>query len=182
MKELALNIMDIAQNSIRAKADHIVIAVKESVTDDSLIITITDNGMGIPKNMLKNVTDPFVTSRTKRKVGMGLAFLSQHAELAGGKLTISSKEYGGTCVKAIFSLNHIDRQPLGDIAGVIKLIVMANPKIEIEYFHKTDIGEFSVKTSEIRQVFEVKELNDNVLMEDIRKMIRGNLMEIGTVA
>jgi anti-sigma regulatory factor (Ser/Thr protein kinase) len=179
MKTLALNILDIVQNSVRAKADEISIEVTESVVADILIITITDNGEGIPGGMLENVTDPYVTSRTKRRLGLGLPLLKQHAELAGGNLKIESELNKGTRVTARFTLSHIDRQPLGDITGVLKILIAANQGINFIYCHVTDNGNFRFSSKETKEYLEVEELSNNSLLEDICKMITENLYEIG---
>ena len=182
MKELSLNILDIVQNSIRAKASMISISVEESVIGNTLSIGIKDNGEGMPAKMLETVTDPYTTSRTKRKVGLGLPFLRQHAEMAGGNLNIISVPGEGTSVEANFILNHFDRQPLGDISGVLKIMIIANPGIEFAYRHKTDMGKFEIDTKEIKEVLETEDLTDNGLMNDIRDMIRDNLESIGIKA
>ena len=178
MKELSLNILDIVQNSIRAEADLISIEIKESVTSDQYQITITDNGNGISKEFLKNVTDPFVTSRTKRKMGLGLPLLKYHSEITGGGMEISSEEKKGTKVTAILSNGHIDRQPLGDIAGVIILMIAANPGINFSYSHRTDNGSFIFSTIETKEYLETNTLNDRNLLNDIGNMINENLKQI----
>ncbi len=178
MKELSLNILDVVQNSIRAKSQSINVVIEESVKKNSIRIIITDDGQGISEEMLPDVTDGFVTSRTKRKVGLGLPFLRQHAESAGGWLKIRSHEGAGTRVEASFILDHIDRQPMGDIAGVIKILMMTNPDIEFRYKHSTDSGEFTVDTREIKETFEVNSLNDNNLMKDVKSMMVENLRSI----
>ena len=142
MKTLSLNILDIAQNSIRAKASEISIEIEESKSLDLFTITITDNGTGIPKEILENITDPFVTTRTTRKVGLGLSLLNYRANLTGGVLKIDSEEEKGTVIKAAFPHSHIDRQPLGDIAGVIMILLTSGNEISIMYRHRTDNGEY----------------------------------------
>jgi anti-sigma regulatory factor (Ser/Thr protein kinase) len=181
VKELSLNILDIVQNSIRAKANLIEILINESENEDFIKIQISDNGNGIPKEMLKVVTDPYTTSRTTRKVGLGLAFLKQHAEMSDGGVEVESIEGMGTKISASFSLHHVDRQPMGDIAGVIKILIMANPDIDFVYFHKSDNGEFCIDTREIKVLFEVNNLTDNNLMQDVKEMITQNLSCIGAV-
>ena len=130
MKSLSLNILDIVQNSIRAKADQISINISESAASDKYIILIDDNGCGIPKEIFEKVTDPFVTTRTKRRMGLGLALLKYHAELTGGKLKIDTIESKGTTITATFSYSHLDRQPMGDISGVLIMMIAANPDKE----------------------------------------------------
>jgi hypothetical protein len=178
MKEISLHILDIVQNSIRAKATEISIEIEESEAKNLYIIRISDNGNGISKEMLNKVTDPYVTSRTRRKMGLGLPLLKYHAELTGGTIEISSEEGKGTRVEAGFSFNHIDRQPLGDITGVIIILVAANPSLDIIYRHKTDRGEFSFSSRETREYLEVENLSDRELLKDLAVMIHENLEEI----
>jgi DNA mismatch repair ATPase MutL len=178
MKTLALNILDIVQNSIRASADEITVSITESVKEDLFRIIIEDNGTGIPKEILKNVTDPFVTTRTRRRMGLGLSLLKYHAEITGGGIEIKSEEKSGTRVKAVFSNKHIDRQPLGDIAGVISILIASNPGIEFIYNHKTDSGIYSFSTKETKEFLETDELTCQALLQDIVDMINSNLTDI----
>jgi Histidine kinase-, DNA gyrase B-, and HSP90-like ATPase len=179
MKELSLNILDIVQNSIRAKAGNISIEINEAVEQDQYMIVVSDNGSGIPGELAKNVTDPFVTTRTKRRMGLGLPLLKYHAELTGGGLTIRSQPGEGTHVEASFSLKHIDRQPLGDIVGVILLLLASNPGINFTYLHKTDLGEYRFSSEETKAYLEVDALTDKDLLGQIGFMISENLKEIG---
>jgi hypothetical protein len=178
MKELSLNILDIVQNSIRAKADEIVIEISESAREDLYKIAITDNGSGIPIEILENVTDPFITTRTKRRMGLGLPLLKYHAELAGGGLEIFTEAGRGTEIRASFIYSHIDRQPLGDIAGVLVLLLTANPEIDFTFRHTTDIGGYSFSSLETREYLEADTLNDRSLLKLIGEMIRENLKAI----
>jgi K+-sensing histidine kinase KdpD len=140
MLTLALNILDIVQNSIRAKASEIVIDISESIKNDLLEIKVSDNGKGMPEELLSKVTDPFVTTRTTRKIGMGLPLFKYQANLAGGDLSILSGEGRGTTVNVTFALGHVDRQPLGDIAGVMTILMSANPELVSFTATKTDTG------------------------------------------
>lgn len=178
MISLSLNILDIVQNSVRAKANAISIEIIESEIIDLYMIIITDNGTGIPEDILKNVTDPFVTTRTKRKMGLGLPLLKYHAELANGNLNISSEKGKGTKVTARFSFSHIDRQPLGDIAGVLKILIAGNPEIDFSYRHVTDKGEYRFSVKETMEYLEIENLSENNLLNDISGMISENLNEI----
>jgi hypothetical protein len=178
MKTLALNILDIVQNSVRARAHNIGVTILESEAEDLYIIEIEDDGTGIPSSILQKITDPFVTTRTKRRMGLGLSLLKYHAELTGGNLEIRSEEGQGTKVSAKFSYNHIDRQPLGDIGGVMKILIGANPGIEFMYTHKTDTGSYSFSTKEIKEYLGITQITDYELLEDIKSMIDSNLEEI----
>ena len=140
MKELSLNILDIAQNSIKANASLLEILLEE--TNETLRITITDNGCGMTPEILARVTDPFCTTRTTRKVGMGLPLFKMEAEQTGGNLEISSKSIAdypdshGTKVSALFYKNHIDFTPLGDVISTVITIIQGScDKTELVYRH-----------------------------------------------
>jgi DNA mismatch repair ATPase MutL len=178
MKTLSLNILDIVQNSIRARANDIFIGITESLSDDLYQITILDNGTGIPEEIYKKVTDPFFTTRTKRKMGLGLPLLKYHSELTGGGLDISSTQGAGTEITARFSCSHIDRQPLGDITGVLIMLIASNPEINFSYCHKTDNGEYCFSTLETKKYLELDSLYGRELLSDIRAMINENIKEI----
>jgi len=178
MKELSLNILDIVQNSLRAGAVKISIEIKESAMTDIYRIVVTDNGNGIPANILDKVTDPFVTTRTKRKMGLGLPLLKYHAELTGGGLSVESEPGKGTRVVASLSLKHIDRQPLGDITGVLILLLASNPEINLTYLHITDQGEYRFSSEETKAYLEVDTLNERDLLDQLGNLISENLKEI----
>ena len=152
MKELSLNILDIAQNSIKAEATVINIEVIESAVNNILSIKISDNGCGMDKDFLDKVCDPFVTTRTTRKVGLGIPLLKSSAEGCDGEFKISSQKNVGTEVFASFALNHLDRVPLGDMAQTIITLITFNEKIKYIYKHVTDKGEFIFDTEEIKKV------------------------------
>ncbi|MBK7713227.1 MAG: ATP-binding protein [Bacteroidales bacterium] len=178
MKTLSLNILDIVQNSIRAEADMITIEIEESAVKDIYKIVITDNGKGISGEILENVTDPFVTTRTRRRFGLGLPLLKYHAEITGGNLEVSSEPGKGTVIRVDFSNSHIDRQPLGDISGVLIILIAANPSKDFSYCHSTDSGEYRFNTADTKEYLEVETLSDMALLEDIKSIINENLKVI----
>ena len=151
MKELSLHILDIAENSVKAKASKIEITVSEDTKNNLLTIGIKDNGCGMSEEFLKTVKDPFSTTRTTRRVGMGLSLFEAAAQQCGGGLDIKSKEGEGTEVYVTFALNHIDRAPLGDMAGTIETLIGGSPDIDFIYRHKKDGAEFVLDTEEIRE-------------------------------
>lgn len=173
MKDLALHILDIAQNSITAGARLIEINISENMPGNMLGITIRDNGKGISAEMLAQVTDPYVTSRTTRKVGMGLPLFRQNAEQTGGRLTIQSEPGKGTEVEAVFAANHIDLPPWGDIAGVIILLVTANPELDFLYIHRSKTGAYVFDTREIKAELDEVRIDD----PDVRKFLKEMLVE-----
>jgi hypothetical protein len=178
MKELALHILDITQNSVRAKATGIKIGIKESPLANTLVITITDNGCGMSAEVLKNAIDPFYTSRTTRRVGLGLPLLRMNADLAGGGMDITSEPGKGTTVTATFSLNHIDRPPMGDIAGTIALIISGNPAIDFFFSYCFEYEEWSIDTHELKEALGDTPVNDLKVVKYLKEMINENIEEL----
>ncbi len=152
MKELSLHILDIAENSVKAKASKIEISVFEDTENNLLTIGIKDNGCGMSEEFLKKVKDPFSTTRTTRRVGMGLSLFEAAAQQCGGGLDITSKEGVGTEVLVTFTLNHIDRAPLGDMAGTMQTLIGGSPDIDFIYRHKKDGAEVVMDTANIREM------------------------------
>jgi len=152
MRELSLHILDIVQNSISAQAKNISIEISEQVQADKLTIVITDDGKGMSEAFLAEVISPFATTRTTRKVGLGIPLFKEAAEETGGSFTIESKLGEGTRVCAEFGYSHIDRQPLGDIASVMYVLVHGNPNLDFYYKHNVEENEFIFDTKQIRSV------------------------------
>lgn len=178
MKDLSLHILDIAQNSITAKATLIQIAIVEDTVADTYTITITDNGYGIPPDMLARVTDPYTTSRTTRKVGLGIPLFKQNAERTGGGLTITSEVGKGTVLTAVFVHSNIDRPVLGDIAGVVVILVSANPSIDFVYTHVVNQQSYVFDTREVREALDGIPLNEPSVIPLLKEMIAANLEEL----
>ncbi len=159
MKELSLNILDIAENSVKAGALLTEIYIDES-KDDILSFTIKDNGCGMNEKTLSEVTNPFYTTRTTRKVGMGIPLLKLACEQTGGSLSIRSTvddgtdNMHGTTVNAIFCKNHIDFTPMGDIVSTVTTLVQGHPQIDFLFKHDTGKGTVLLDTREIRSVLE----------------------------
>ena len=181
MKELALHIMDIAENGIKAGAGTITMAVLQEGTPAVLKLRVKDDGKGMEKEELLRVEDPFYTSRTTRRVGMGIPLLRQQAELAGGGFKISSSPGIGTEVEASFLKDHPDRQPLGDLEWCWMLLACVNPGIEWVLHLVSGNGEFSISTSEIKSAMEIKLIAGNELLSQLKRMIRNNIGELGLV-
>lgn len=129
MRELALHILDIVENSVSAHAQNITIRVEEDCTTDRLLISIQDDGKGMDATTVASVIDPFITSRTTRKVGLGIPLLKAAAEMCDGTLSIDSRLGSGTLVTVNFQRSHIDRMPLGDLADTYLSLLVAHPEI-----------------------------------------------------
>lgn len=152
MKELALNILDVAKNSVKAGADRIVIRIEER--DGWRTLSIIDNGCGMPPDFVATVTDPFTTTRTTRPVGMGLPLLKLAAEQTGGTLEIESSIVPptGTTVRASFQIDHLDCVPMGDYAGSIVTLIQGSPDIDWLFEYRRPEGDIVLDTLEIRAV------------------------------
>ena len=156
MKELSLNVLDIAMNSVKAKATLIQI----HITEDDVLLTmkIIDNGCGMTPEILRGVVDPFCTTRTTRKVGLGIPLLKLAAEQTGGEVTITSKhesEYPtehGTTVVATFYKQHIDFTPMGDIISTVTTLIQGSPDIDFEFLHRSSTFDVALDTRELREV------------------------------
>ncbi len=152
MRELSLNILDIAQNSITAGAPLITIEVSENTTQHTLLIGIYDNGKGMSEEQLRSVIDPFFTTRTTRKVGMGIPLFKMAAEQTGGRLEIKSELGVGTEVRAYFMTDSVDFTPLGDVASTVQMLITMNTDRDFVYKHTVDGKEFVADTREIKAI------------------------------
>ena len=151
MKELSLHLLDIAQNSVSAGAGHIDLSLEEDAQRDCRLV-IADDGKGMTPEFLAGVTDPFTTTRTTRKVGMGLPLLRMAAEQTGGHMEIESQVGVGTTVTALFRASHIDCPPLGDLPSTVALLIQGAPHVEWTYRHTTPKGTLFLDTRELRDV------------------------------
>ena len=154
MKELSLNILDIAKNSVVAQASLIEISLLTD-PDGKLTLTIKDDGCGMSEQTVRGVTDPFYTTRKTRKVGMGLPLLKMAAEQTGGGLKIvSSDKVGesGTRLEATFDTKSIDFMPIGDIVSTVCILIAGSPEIDFEFSDISPKRSVSLKTAELRAV------------------------------
>jgi anti-sigma regulatory factor (Ser/Thr protein kinase) len=152
MTELSLNVLDIANNSVRANADFIEITISIQRESDILTIIIADNGCGMTKEQLSKVEDPFFTTRTTRNVGLGIPFFKQAALNTGGSFTIKSVVGVGTKVTAVFGLSHIDRMPLGDMNSTMYTLITLNTQIDFLYTYEFDAKMFQLDTRIFREI------------------------------
>ena len=148
MEDLSLHILDIAENSISASAKRIEIRIDEDQTNDLLTIEIKDDGKGMDKQTLQKVLDPFFTTRTTRRVGLGLSLLAQATRESNGKIELDSKPGGGTKIKASFRFSHLDRKPMGDIDETLRTLVIGHPEIDFLYEHKKNNSIYRFDTRE----------------------------------
>lgn len=180
MRELSLHILDIVENGITAGGDCIWIEVDEARAKDRLKIVIRDNGSGMPPEKIQNINDPFITSRTTRRVGLGLSLLSAAAGRCDGTVRVDSRPGNGTEITATFRYQHIDRAPLGDMAATIGSLIIGNPGIDFVYSHRIDGKEFSLDTREIRNEMEALSLSNPVVVHHLSESIRSALKALAS--
>jgi hypothetical protein len=171
--------LDLVQNSIRASATLIEISVTESKAGNLYWIGISDNGTGMDNETLKKVPDPFYTSRSIRKVGLGVPLFKQNAELTGGNFQITSIPGSGTQISASFVNTHLDRVPVGDLVGIYVLLISANPTLNFLINHTTDSGTYVFDTREIKTLLGEIPINDSSVRLFLKEMLKENLEAIG---
>lgn len=180
MRELSLHILDIAENALTAGAGLISIEVAESSPEDRLQITIRDNGRGMPPEKIRSIDDPFVTTRTTRRVGLGLSLLAAAARRCAGDITVDAAPGRGTEVTATFRHSHIDRAPLGDMAATLGMLIMGNPHVDFVYIHRLDDRDFTLDTRELKRELEGVDLSDPVVASHLTESIRRSLQELAS--
>lgn len=178
MRTLSEHVLDIVQNSVKAKATLIEIIVKEDFINDLCSLIIRDNGCGMDEETVKQAANPFFTSRTTRKVGLGLSLLKQNAEASGGKFILESELGVGTKLEASFQLSNVDKPPMGDIWETFYLTLLSYTQGELEYKHSTNKGEFSIGSSELKEVLGDVSYQQKEIREGIIELIKTNLEEI----
>lgn len=178
MNELSLHILDIVQNSIKANAKLVEILIEEQDNNDSYTVIIKDNGHGMDAKTLTEVSDPFFTTRTTRKVGMGTSLFKMAAELCEGYFNIESTVNVGTKVIASFKKSHIDRAPLGAIEETIIILMLNDTDIDVLYKHVVNDKEYVFDTREVRQVLDGIPFTDYNVIEWVKNNIRDGEISI----
>lgn len=178
MRELSLSVLDIAQNSISAGADLTKISVITDTAADRLTVTIEDNGCGMTPEQVRNVTDPFFTTRTTRRVGMGVPLFKLAAEQTGGSLSISSEVGKGTVTSACFVPSHVDMTPVGDMNSTIAVLIRLNPTIDFIYEYGIDGRSFTLDTRELREQLGDVPLNNEDVLAWIAEYLTENTDDI----
>ena len=178
MRELSLHIMDIMENSLRAGAGLITLAIEENRKGNLLRVAVKDDGKGMPEEMLQEVVNPFYTTRTTRRVGLGLSLFQEAGRRCAGEFNIKSKEGEGTETCATFQLDHIDLPPLGDMAGSLISLIMGNADVDFVYIHKVDDKEFIFDTRRIKKELDGLPVNHPKVLKYLADVIRDSLADI----
>ncbi|MBO7086521.1 MAG: ATP-binding protein [Bacilli bacterium] len=185
MNELSLYLLDIMQNSIKAKATIINLDIIKNIDEDKLTIKIVDNGCGMSEEVLSKVLSPFYTTRTTRKVGLGLPLFKELSELCEGSFKIESKVGVGTTLTATFRLNNIDLPPFGNWVDTFYILVINDEDVDIKYTHKViknnETKEFVFDTIEIKNILDGMSIKDFSLMQWAKDYIKNGLEEIDAI-
>lgn len=169
MNEISLHILDIAENSIAAGARNIGIGIVENTAKDTLSVTVSDDGCGMDSGQAARAEDPFTTSRSTRKVGLGIPLFKAGCLGCEGSFEIKSVPGEGTTVCGSYRLSHVDRPPLGDIAGTVFMLIAANPALDIRYRHELNGKPCELDTGELRAVLGDVPLDSPDVLEWLRK-------------
>lgn len=178
MKELSLHILDIVMNSVKAKSKLIEISIYESNMENLIKINIKDNGIGMDSETLKNVTNPFYTTRTTRKVGLGIPLLKEAAERSNGYFKIISRLNIGTEIECTFEKNNIDRAPIGNIGDTMMVLINSLEDCEMIYKHVINDKEFIFSTIQIKELLDGANIKDNNVIIWIKEYINENIKEL----
>ncbi len=178
MQELSLNVLDIAQNSVRAKASLVTILVTEKTADHFLEISIADDGCGMTQEQVARVMDPFFTTRTTRKVGLGIPFFKLSAESTGGSFDIQSELGKGTVTTARYHTDHIDMLPIGDMNATILSLISMNPQMDFVYRRSLDNNSFTLDTRELKAVLEDVPLDSPEVIQFIKETLEEGETEL----
>ena len=178
MPEISLNVLDVAENSVRAGASRIRISVTADTAADTLTVSIGDDGCGMTEEQVENVTDPFFTTRTTRRVGLGVPFFKLAAELSGGSFAIGSRPGEGTEVTAVFGLSSVDRMPLGDMPSTMHTLITMHEEIDFDYHYRCDEDHFELDTADLREILGDVSFREPEISEYIRSFLRENTNEV----
>lgn len=180
MEDISLHILDIAENSISADATLIKISISEDTAKDLFSVEIEDNGRGIPEDMMSKVLDPFCTTRTTRKVGLGLPLLAQAARETGGDIYVRPGSTSGTIVTANFKKSHIDMKPLGNIAETLVVLIAGNPHVDFMFTYTKNSNVFSLDTRRIKNELDGVPINSSPVLSFLRDYIKKSLHDINS--
>ncbi len=175
MRELSLHLLDIAENSISAKAKNITIEVVEDLRIDLLKLSVQDDGCGMSPEMAAVVVDPFVTTRTTRKVGLGIPLLKEAAEACNGYFKLESKQQVGTKIEVQFQHSHIDRMPLGDIVTTILHLIVANPDVHWLFYYQYNDQIFIFDDEPIKNELKDLPLSEPSILSCLREMLQSGI-------
>ncbi len=179
VQDLSLHILDIVENSLAAGAGRVEIRIEEDLRADRMVLEIIDDGCGMDETMVKQALDPFFTTKTVRRVGLGLPLLAEACRICDGELCLQSCPGEGTTVKATFQHSHIDRKPLGQMGDTLITLIVGHPEVDLLYEHRKDGKVFSLDTREIKSDLGDIPLNAPQVISALRTLILSGLEGLG---
>ncbi|HXX53712.1 MAG TPA: ATP-binding protein [Thermodesulfovibrionales bacterium] len=174
---MSLHILDIAENSIDAGATRVEVMVEEDSMKDKLSIRVRDNGRGMDETTRERVTDPFFTTKTVRRVGLGLPFLKQASEECEGHFSITSERGQGTTISVSFKRSHIDRKPLGDIGATIMVLIAGNPSVDFVFRYRKDSYHYRLETEQLKGELSGLPINSPEVLQMVKEDINKGITE-----
>lgn len=171
LQDIAMYVLDITNNSIRAEAKNIAIHISSSNKKNKILISVQDDGCGMSAEQLERVTNPFYTSRTTRKIGLGVSLFKELAEQCNGSFLIQSEKGKGTLIQAELEKTHWDTPPMGDLAEMLITLIQANELIEYQFDYKADQVEFLLDTKEVKQILEGVSLTEPSILLWLKEYI-----------
>lgn len=178
MQDLSLHLLDIAENSIRAEAKKIQIELHEIPSKNQLILRLRDDGEGMSEEMVKKVVSPCVTTRTTRKIGLGIPLLYHSCISAGGSLKIQSKLCEGTLIEAVMQYDPINRLPIGDVASSLGILIQGNPDVDLIYTHTYENKYFVLSTGEVKHILGTVSIGEPEIIQWLKGYIRQHIEDL----
>jgi len=178
MVELSLHVLDIVQNSIEAGATEVRVTVRDRPDERSIVLAVDDNGRGMDPEFVERVTDPFVTTRTTRKVGLGLPLLKQVAQASGGDMDIVSTKGKGTTVRAHFLRDNIDTPPLGDIPSSLAVAIATDPRVRFVYRYEGAKGAFEFDSFQVAELLGDVPVSEPSVVQWIKEYLKQKTREV----
>ena len=178
LPEISLNILDIVQNSTRAHASLVEIILSFDTQAHLMKLAIRDDGCGMTKEQVAAATDPFFTSRTTRRIGLGIPFLKQSAECTGGSFDLQSEPGKGTCISALYHTDHIDCMPLGNITDTMLAILTGHPDTDFVYRYQVDEKEFELDTRQLREILGEISFSEPEVYQFLTEYLEENKAEV----
>lgn len=178
MREIALHLLDVARNSVEAGATRLLVTVLEDEAADRLVLEIVDNGRGMDEAALGRATDPFYSTRTTRRVGLGLPLLRATCERCGGGLQVQSEPGRGTHLTATLQLRHWDRPPLGDLGAVVQALACEAERVHLVYRHRVGSQWFTIDTNELQYELDDVHLRDPIVLAWLARHVNEQLARL----
>lgn len=177
MKEISLHLLDLLENSLEAGATRITVTVDVQPKENRLAVEIDDNGLGMTAEQTRKVQDPFVTSRTTRKVGMGIPLFKAGCLRCGGTFLLESEPGRGTRIGGTYALDHIDRPPMGDLIGTV-LMTAADPRSDLHFICSMGDERFDLDTAEIKKELDGVPITEPEVINWLSSYLRENLVSL----